>query len=343
MRSLRDAPRSIAVVIGLLVTLAMRTAPTTVNSRQSGRRDAAPALWGGLIPGAYRVGYERLDIATGVVHAWYPATTAGPPLALGDYLGESRARLTASLTGAGVAAATTEGLLASPLYASSGARRIDRVFPIIVVAQGNGEDVVDQVVLCEYLASQGFVVTTTPSPMLRMPLTSEDQVGTLAEMQATDMTAAIAAVATAMRGDRKRVGLVGHSFGARSALLLAMRDRRVRALVSLDGGIGTATAAEAYRRAPSFRSDATLPPILHFYETLDAFMTPDFGLLKSLHTSELRLVPTEGMHHAHFTTYGSAATGFADLARLTEATPATAGAVRDVAERTAAFLRERLR
>lgn len=330
-------------MIGLVVTLAMRTAPTTGNSRQSARSDAAPALWGGLIPGAYRVGYERLDVATGVVHAWYPATVAGPPLALRDYLGEGAARLTASLTAAGVAAAATEGLLASPLYASSGARRIDRVFPIVVVAQGNGEDVVDQVVLCEYLASQGFVVATTPSPMLRTPLTSEDQVGPFAETQATEMAAAIAAVATAMRGDKKRVGLVGHSFGARSALLLAMRDRRVRALVSLDGGIGTATATEAYRRAPSFRSDAKLPPILHFYETLDDFMAPEFGLLKSLRTSELRLVPTEGMHHAHFTTYGSAATEFADLARLTGATTSTAGAVRGVAEQTATFLRDRLR
>ena len=46
------------------------------------------------------------------------------------------------------------------------------------VAQGNAQTVQDQAHLAEYLASYGYVVATTPSPMLITgPLTDESQVG----------------------------------------------------------------------------------------------------------------------------------------------------------------------
>jgi dienelactone hydrolase len=143
--------------------------------------------------------------------------------------------------------------------------------------------------------------------------------------------------------DTSRIGVIGHSFGARAALLLAMKDSTIQAVVSLDGGIGTATAREAFRQAPSFREDARLPPVLHFFETLDPFMKPDFTLLESLHIRELTLQPTRGMHHTHFTTYGFAAAVFPDIARVTRATKETGGGVVAVANGTLALLDRRLR
>jgi hypothetical protein len=122
-----------------------------------------------------------------------------------------------------------------------------------------------------------------------------------------------------------------------------MQDRRVRAIVSLDGGIGTATAVEPFRQAPSFRAGAPLPPLLHFYEELDPFMTPDFTFLHGLPIAELVLIHTEGMHHIHFTTFGFAASVFPSLAAVTHATSTTSRAVRDVAEQTATFLHRCLR
>jgi dienelactone hydrolase len=244
---------------------------------------------------------------------------------------------------AGVPRATIDSLFASSLYATRSPDPLDRAWPLVLVAQGNGQDVADQVVLCEYLASQGFIVAAPPSPTLRMALEREDQVGAVAETQADDLAAAVGAVAGVLRVDAQRLGVVGHSFGARAALLLAMRDTSVRALVSLDGGIGTATALEPFRHAPSFRADAPLPPLLLFFEELDAFMTPDFGLVRSLHTAELILVPTDAMHHVHFTTYGFAAARFPGVATVTHATPGTASAVKRIAERTGDFLLRRLR
>jgi len=140
--------------------------------------------------------------------------------------------------------------------------------------------------------------------------------------------------------DASRVAVVGHSFGARAALLVAMKLPAVFALVSLDGGIGTATGIESLRKAPSYRPDAQLPPILHLYEELDSFMKPDFTFLRSLHFKELLLEPTSEMHHVHFTIYGFAA--LPELAAATGATERTPAAAAAVADRVRRFVQERV-
>ena len=145
-------------------------------------------------------------------------------------------------------------------------------------------------------------------------------------------------VAAAVQADTSRLLLVSHSFGARSALLMAMQDPRVRALVSLDGGIGTATGITELRAAPSFRADAKVPPVLHVSEELDAVMKPDFTLLRALRIDTLALVQMTAMHHVHFTTYGFAAAIFPEIARVTRANAETALEVRRLAGTLLRFL-----
>jgi dienelactone hydrolase len=325
-------------MIHVLLTILMLAPQTMPLPRASAETDA-PAIWAGLSPGPHPVGYRQIEKAGAVVHTWYPTASAGVRLHFQDYLGAGASQLASFLSRTGVSRSTIDSLFASPLYAVASARPLDHAFPLILVAHGNGQSVADQMVLCEYLASQGYVVASTPSPMLRTPLERDDQVPVLAESQASELLAAISLVGAELPVDSQKVGVVGHSFGARAALLLAMKDRRIKALVSLDGGIGTATALAPFRQAPSFRPDAPLPPLLHFYEELDSFMAPEFGLLRELRTAELILEPTEGMHHVHFSTYGFAAAVFPNLAAVTHATSATPRSVVAVAEKTSSFLR----
>jgi pimeloyl-ACP methyl ester carboxylesterase len=56
----------------------------------------------------------------------------------------------------------------------------------------------------------------------------------------------------------QRMGVVGHSFGARAALLLAMLDPQVAAVVSLDGGIGTASGRASLEALPIYRAEAAV-------------------------------------------------------------------------------------
>jgi dienelactone hydrolase len=327
-------------VLARLVTLATLLAPVIIEGQSTTR---APGLWAELTPGSYAVGYRQLASSAGVVHSWYPTPESATPLRFSDYAASSQGELRAFLGRVGIGKPAVDSLFESALLASNAPAAAAGPFPLVLVAQGNAQDVVDQVILCEYLASLGFVVASTPSPMTRVPMQREDQIGEMSELQATELAAAIIAASMVLPVDRDRVAIVGHSFGARAALLLVMRQSRIRALVSLDGGIGTATAVDHFRRAPSFRADASLPPSLHFYEVLDQFMAPDFTLLRSLKVADLDLAATADMRHTHFTTYGFLAGSIPDIARATRATPATSTAVARVVKRTGEFLKTHLR
>jgi len=302
---------------------------------------AAPALWAGLGRGSYAVGFAVAEADSVTVSIWYPARPRGTPLRLNE-LESAGAGLSSFMEQHGIPRSAAERYAGAPLLARRDAMARRGRFPVILIAQGNQQGAIDQAVLAEYLASHGYVVATTPSPMRRAPMTADSQVGPSAERQARDLEQALAVVGRRPAADLRRVGVLGHSFGARAALLLAMREPRVAALVSLDGGIGTATAMESFRRAPSFDTTRARAPILHFYEELDDFMHPDFALLRSLPARDLVLERVTGMHHIHFATLGFGAATIPEMAVATRADAQEPESLRHVAERTLAYFREYL-
>jgi dienelactone hydrolase len=191
------------------------------------------------------------------------------------------------------------------------------MFPLVLIGQGNWHDALDQAVLAEIVASHGFVVATVPSPTIKSPMKTADDVGPFAQRQAEELLTAATRLAELGVADISRMAVIGHSFGARAALLLAMHDVRVKALVSLDGGIGTATAQDSFSRAPWFSREAGQAPILHFYEKADPAMVPDFTLLQSLPARALTLRELKGLGHAHFSTLGFEAAVNQPMRRLT--------------------------
>ena len=146
-----------------------------------------------------------------------------------DYVGDAATSLESFLTGTGISKSTVDSLLNSPLMAMAGGRPRTGSFPLVLLSHGNRQSAADQAVLGEFLASHGFVVASTPSPMLRTPMERQNQIAQFAEEQAEDLVTAVSVVANAIQVDTSRLLLVSHSFGARSALLMAMRDPRVRA------------------------------------------------------------------------------------------------------------------
>jgi pimeloyl-ACP methyl ester carboxylesterase len=317
-------------------------AVSKVLASARGSQPATPA-WHGLLLGPHAVGFRRAG-PDDTMAMWYPAANRGSAMALRDYYDEASARDYAKvLAGAGVSAAAVKLMLDSPMAASKGAAAHAGLFPVVLVAQGNAQTAPDQAVLSEYLASHGYVVVTTPSPMVETPMTSEDQVGALAERQARELEAALtAAGALDVGADTARAGAVGHSFGARAALLIAMRNKGIRAVVSLDGGIGTAIGSSSFRAAPSFDARKATAPVLHFYERLDAFMAPDFTLLNSL-ASPKTIQEVPDMHHIHFTTLGFLALRAPEVATLTGAGPRIADSLTRVARGTLDFIETHLR
>jgi pimeloyl-ACP methyl ester carboxylesterase len=227
-------------------------------------------------PGMHPVGYRVMDVPGAKplqVSVWYVAGDDGQPMRFRDLSADELA----------------QSYLDAPMLARRDASPVRTRFPLIFIVQGNGQSAGDQAVLAEILASHGYEVATIPSVAVK----------SVEEMHAKVIEQADAVERTLDLLKNDRVVLLGHSFGARAALLVAQR-RKVQGLISLDGGIGTAVDVDW------MRSKETLPPILHLYQTSDERVKSDLTFLKSLKTS-LRLQPLAGMKHHHFSTYGFAA------------------------------------
>jgi dienelactone hydrolase len=323
----------------------------------------APA--GGLPAGTLPVGFTllaRMDSSRASSQArlldvgvWYPAREApGARLTYRDYVlltpmpraggpaTDSAHReldgLVALLVTRGAADTIVRKWLGAPMLAARNAPPAGGRFPLVLIAQGNAQTVHDQAPLAEYLASFGYVVATTPSPMRVTPLTDEHEMGPRAGEQALDLAFALEVLAARLDVLDRRIGLVGHSFGARAALLLAMLEPRVSAVVSLDGGIGTATGRSSLEALPSYRTASMRAPILHFYEELDPFMAPDFGLMRTLTGTDRWLVSVPALHHHHFTSLGAVSIEHPSLRSAIAATAATPRAYGSVARATREFL-----
>jgi dienelactone hydrolase len=294
------------------------------------------------------------------ITVWYPARPdTAAPVTYGDYFDlaqaergtpadsvrhAARAGFASFLAKRGVSDSAMARWLAMPMRAVRGASPLGPRFPLIVIVQGNGQSAGEQSMLAEYLASGGSVVATSPSyTRISGPPASESDLGTGAEEQADDIAFVVAALRRRSDVDSAQLGVVAHSLGARGALLYVMRNRSAQALVSLDGGIGTATGRSAMETAPSFARRRLETPILHFYETLDSFMSPDFGLLASLSGAPITVAQVPAMHHHHFTDLGGWIARVPGLTEATGATEATASAHRMMWDVTRAFLDSHVR
>jgi hypothetical protein len=91
-------------------------------------------------------------------------------------------------------------------------------------------------------------------------------------------------------------------------------------------------------KAPSFDTSRLTVPVLHFYERLDGFMTPDFTLIEQLTRAPVWLAQTSDMHHIHFTSLGAWGGRVPAVGALVGATPRTVNEYELVSDLTRAFL-----
>jgi hypothetical protein len=265
--------------------------------------------------------------------------------AVGDSAGQEsagtleRENVRTSLVARGVPENVVENLFASPMLAVVEPMRAPYPrFPLVVIAQEEGENAADQAVLAEFLTSYGYIVATCPSPTRSTgPMTSAADTARVTEDQVADLAFVTSRVRTRADVAPRQLAVIAHGFGARAALLFSMRNS-VRALVSLDGGIGIRGGTTGLERATAFNPSATKVPVLHMYQVQDSLMVPDFGVLSSLGSRELWRAQTTGLRHRHFTTLGAAAAAFPKIGEATGATLLTGSDYGSVLRETLVFL-----
>jgi dienelactone hydrolase len=331
---------------------------------------APPPLWIDLEPGAYAVRLDtlmrRAPEKTGWAAAgrpvqvtiWSPATARGTPLTYRDYIAltanqaslapataEASAaavqRLTSFVTANGSSAAAVEQWLDMPVAASWDAPLATHRFPLVVIAQGNFHSAYNQAVLGEYLASHGYVVATSPSPLVLEQAADSTSVITRARRQAADIEYVIDAMRTRTDVDTTRIGVVAHSFGARAAFVAAMDGAPFRSFVSLDGGIANKLGAD-WLDGTALASAELRMPVLHVYQDKDEAVQPDFTRLRSWHAADRTLVHVDDMYHPYFTALGFVAAVDTAL-HVAPKVPDLGRKVSGVVELTATFLDATLR
>jgi len=174
---------------------------------------------------------------------WYPAkASAGQRAQVVDY---QQASLTDTDYGVSIADATEQraGWLAGPqkiqfsasTLATRDAAPSAGTFPVVIYAPSFAASAHENLDLCEYLASHGYIVISSRSMGARSTMMTDDIEGV--EAQAADIAFLANFAKTISQADMTKVAAMGYSWGGMANVFAAARSSRIKALVSLDGSI----------------------------------------------------------------------------------------------------------
>lgn len=170
---------------------------------------------------------------------WYPAAKAeAKPMTFGDYID-----LLTTETSFGNpnpdrikdARADMAPSLAVQLWAVRDAPLEAGRFPVVIYAPSFSAPATENVDLCEYLASHGYVVVASPDMGADTRDMTADLTGISA--QTRDISFLIGYAQTLPDTDMTEIAVAGFSWGGISNLFAAARDNRIDALVAWDGSM----------------------------------------------------------------------------------------------------------
>lgn len=174
---------------------------------------------------------------------WYPAKpSAGKRTLLVDYqqtgmtdtdFGEAPADTAKQR--ANWLAGAQKAAFGTPTLAVRDAVAGDGKFPVVIYAPSFAAPAHENLDLCEYLASHGYVVMASRSLGAQSPMMTDDIEGI--EAQAADIAFLSNYAQRIPQADLNKVAAMGYSWGGMANVFAAARSRRIKALVSLDGSI----------------------------------------------------------------------------------------------------------
>lgn len=179
-------------------------------------------------------------------------------------------------------------------------------FPLLILGQGlYYESPFSHVVLCEFLASHGYVVATCPlvgTQYRLVNLNAEDL-----ETEIRDLEFILGIVSKFPQVNAEVLGIIGYDLGGMAGLILSMRHPQVKAFLSLDAGILFGHSSGLPSSHPSYHERNFTIPWMHITQArFINFYRDERGLpiltdRKPYGDSFLLDVPTE--NHGEFTSY----------------------------------------
>ena len=297
----------------------------------------APPLWGEIKPGPYAVGFrtiEKYDYARTFQPAkdyfgnplpgqaarpiqacyWYPAEPGGAKMVYSEYafpypsesgffdlLSQLQTRELGTLFFfQGNNQARVQSLMELEMLAVRDAAPVSGTFPLIVYHGGERSAYSQNVILCEYLASYGFVVATTHTFGLSTVAATENPADIEAVIRDKELVVAMMRDVSGV--DAERLGLLGYDYGGTTALLHQMRNYSVDALATLHGRFLTQEGSASLQAAAGYDRLRMSAPWLQVYST--SAPAADMGIIDSLRYSDRSSLVVSGIMPNYFSTYG---------------------------------------
>jgi hypothetical protein len=192
---------------------------------------------------------------------------------------------------------STQEILDAPVFARSGIpiQNIGSEFPLLIYAPSNGKASVQNHLLCEYLASHGFMILSVASagPNSR----NRDKIEESAIAQVTDMEHMLNYFEDSLHIQYTKLGLFGFSSGGNAIALFQMRNEDVDAVLSMDGSQEYSLYMNIYKMK-DFILDNTIVPycsVVNNYENYSIY--PFFH---SMQAAEKYLIRMPYLNHYGF-------------------------------------------
>lgn len=305
----------------------------------SAQQNSVSRLWNSLDPGSYAVGFKVINAydqsrtwarESGStsrpvrISLWYPAIRRKSAvfMAYRSYVHFNVKdavfiKLNSDLESRNVGSlkqvlkgdkAFTE-LMAEQTAAISKAPMASGRFPLVVYSAGLNETGQHaNNVLCEYLASHGFIVATVPQVgtsnlRLNLGINPIDL-----ETQVRDLEFALGVVRKLPNSNSERVAAMGHSMGGIVALLLQLRNQGVDAVVGLDASYGNGgRLAEALTKSPYYIPERMNVPLMDLRRPNDRL---DLASVNVFRYSDRYYLEFPGLFHGDFTSFPMIASNF---------------------------------
>ncbi|MEM6718375.1 MAG: CocE/NonD family hydrolase [Bacteroidota bacterium] len=188
----------------------------------------------------------------------------------------------------------------------------DKKFPVIVYAPSYEASSIENFILCEYLASHGYIVISSPS---RGAETKFFTGGTEKDMeaQARDIEFLIQEVLKLENADVDKIATIGFSFGGISNVLAQLRNDYIKAIVSLDGTIRY--NYKLVKESPFHDIKKVDVPFIHLAQkdipeavlkadNIDPKLNSEFEFYDSLVHSDAYKLKFHDLTHANFSSFG---------------------------------------
>ena len=185
-------------------------------------------------------------------------------------------------------------------------------FPVVIYAPSYQASSIENFLLCEYLASHGYIVISSPSRGKENRFleggTEKDM-----ETQARDIEYLIGELAKNPNADIDQIATIGFSFGGLSNVVSQMRNESIKAIVSLDGSVKY--QYNTLKKSPFFNIEKVDVPFIHMAQKdipkkvleedhINEELNYKFEFYENLTYSKAFQLKFHHLTHAYFSTLG---------------------------------------